>query len=186
MKFRVTALICLICLLTGCKSQNVLDQAVRMRTEILSATGYTFQCEVTADYGDKLYTFLMDCRGDQGGNLTFTVTEPATIAGICGKISSDEGALTFDDRVLAFETIADDYLTPVTAPWIFLKGLRSGYISSCAETDNGYCIEVDDTYKASSFRLNIGVDSDWTPNGVEIYWNNRRIITMKVDNFMIL
>lgn len=186
MKPWVAAFLCVICVLTGCGSRNSMKRSIDLRSDILAANGCSFQCKITADYGERIYVFGMDCQTDKDGNLTFTVNEPTTISGICGKITQEEGALTFDDRVLAFETIADDCLTPVSAPWVYIEAIRSGYINSCVETDSGYCIEIDDTYKGSSLRLQIYTDSDSAPTGGEIFWNNRRILTLQVDNFKIL
>lgn len=187
MKYRLAAIMCVICLLSGCSSgTNAMEQAVRLRTAILSGEGCSFQCKITADYGEKIYTFDMNCQADKEGNLTFTVTSPETISGICGTITQSEGVLTFDDRVLAFETIADENLTPVSAPWVFLKTLRNGYIKSCASTDEGFFMEIDDTYAESSLQLRIYTDTKSKPMGGEIFWNNRRILTLQVDNFTIL
>lgn len=186
MKRRFAVFVCVICLLSGCSSRNSMDEAIRLRTDLLAGSGCSFQCEITADYGEKLYTFGMECQGDQEGNLLFTVTEPTTIAGICGRVTGTEGALTFDDRVLAFETIADGYLTPVSAPWVFVKTLRSGYLRSCVETEDGFCMEIDDTYAESSLQLRIYTDKNAVPTGGEIFWNNRRILTLEVDHFTIL
>ena len=186
MKLRLAVIVCLSLLLTGCSRRNSLDHAIRLRTELLSGNGCSFQCEITADYGEKLYTFGMDCQADEEGNLAFSVTAPTTITGICGTVSDTKGGLTFDDRVLAFETIADGYLTPVSAPWVFLKTLKSGYIKSCIATEYGFCMEIDDTYQESSLQLRIYTDSKSVPTGGEIFWNNRRIITIQVDHFTIL
>lgn len=186
MKRRLAVLVCALYLLSGCSSHNNMDKAISLRTDILSGSGCAFECEITADYGEKLYTFGMECKGDKEGNLTFTVSKPTTIAGICGSVTGTKGALTFDDRVLAFETIADGYLTPVSAPWVFLKTLRSGYLRSCVETEDGICMQIDDTYAESSLQLWIYADKNAVPTGGEIFWNNRRILTLHVDQFTIL
>ncbi len=186
MKLRLAVLVCVISLLSGCGGRNSMDKAVGLRTDLLAGEGCSFQCEITADYGEKIYTFGMDSQADREGNLVFSVTAPVTIAGICGTVTGTEGTLTFDDRVLAFETIADGYLTPVSAPWVLIKTLRSGYLKSCVETENGFCMEIDDTYAESSLQLRIYTDKNAVPTGGEIFWINRRILTLQVDNFTIL
>ena len=72
----------------------------------------------------------MDCKADSSGNLTFTVVKPETISGITGTLSGDGGNLTFDDTALHFELMAENQLSPVSAPWILIKTLRNGYITS--------------------------------------------------------
>ena len=97
----------------------------------LLAQAVSFDAEITADYGDKTYTFAMHCESDTKGDMTFTVTAPESIAGISGTISASGGKLTFSDTALAFDLMADDQLSPVSAPWILMKTLRSGYLTSC-------------------------------------------------------
>lgn len=183
----VTAiLVCVVILLTGCANSNTpTDKALTLRNQIETSNGCTFHTTVTADYGEKLYVFSMDCQTDKEGNLTFTVTKPDTIAGITGKISASGGALTFDNQVLAFQTMADGLVTPVTAPWILMKTLKSGYLKGCAETENGFEISADDSYSDNTLHLQINVKENFPTSG-EIFWNGRRVLTLTVENFRYL
>jgi len=156
-----------------------------LRNKLLDSNGCSFRAVITADYGEKVYEFSMDCATDKEGNLTFLVTEPATIAGISGKISEKGGAVTFDDKVLAFQTIADGQVTPVTAPWLFMKTLRSGYIKGCTQDESNFLISIDDSYAENDLRLNITVEKNLPASG-EIFWKGRRVMTVLVDDFVYL
>ena len=143
MRGKLTVFLCIVMLLCGCKNSNEpVSKAISIRNKLLEGNGCSFSAKVHADYGEKLYTFKMDCQVDQTGNLTFSVIEPATIHGIAGKVSTVGGAITFDDKILAFPTIADGQVSPVSAPWLLIKTLRSGYIKGCAELDDGFTIDV--------------------------------------------
>lgn len=186
MRYRLAAIICVLLMLSGCKgSGDSLDRAVALRNRILRADGCSLTATVTADYGEQIYVFKMDCKTDKEGNLSFTVTEPATIAGITGKISGTGGAITFDDKVLAFQTIADGLATPVTAPWLLMKTLRSGYLKDAAETEQGFEMSIDDSYAEESLQLRIHTAGD-LPASAEIFWQSRRILTIAVENFSFL
>ena len=185
---RLKVVVCLIValLFTGCKNTSApLENAISLRNKILASNGCSFSATVTADYGDAVYHFSMDCTADKEGNLTFRVTEPETIAGIQGKLTATGGALTFDDQVLAFPTLADGEISPVTAPWVFMKTLRSGYIRSCTEGNSSYQIEIDDSYEEDALRLLISIN-DYVPTNGEIFWNGRRVITINVEHFAFL
>ena len=52
-----------------------------LRSRLLAGT-VSFDAEITADYGDELYTFSMHCQSDLQGQVTFTVTQPENISGI--------------------------------------------------------------------------------------------------------
>ncbi len=178
--------VCMVFLLTGCANTNApIDKAIELRNEIENSNGCTFSTTVTADYGEKIYVFSMDCQSDQEGNLVFTVTAPDTIAGITGKITAAGGALTFDGQVLAFQTMADGLVTPVTAPWILMKTLKSGYLKGCAVSDTGYEISADDSYADGALHLKIMVQGN-VPSSGEIFWNGRRVLTMTVEEFRYL
>lgn len=186
MRVKAAVLLCLIVLLTGCKSaKEPLDRALALRNQIAESNGCSFHTTVTADYGEKLYTFEMDCQTDKEGNLTFTVTKPDTIAGITGKVSAAGGALTFDDKVLAFQDMADGQVTPVAAPWLFINSLKSGYLKGCGEIHNGIEISIDDSYRDDALHLIVSTDAD-VPNSAEIFWKGRRVLTLAVDNFVYL
>ncbi len=186
MRLKVAAIMCVLCLLCGCaNSGESVNKALAMRSKLSNSAGCSFHTVVNADYGDKLYKFSMDCKTDQEGNLIFCVTEPETIAGITGKISSSGGAITFDDKVLAFQTIADGQITPVTAPWLLIKTLAGGYINGCTTGDDGYQISIDDSYEEDALRLNIWIQGD-VPVSAEIFWQGRRFLTLSVEDFAFL
>ena len=143
-------------MLTGCDTGNdALNQAMDLRKRILEAQECRFQSAVTADYGENIYTFQMDCVVDSNRTLEFTITDPQTIAGITGRITDSEASLIYEDKILAFPMLAEGVLTPVSAPWIFINTLRSGYITGCGEEKDGLCLYIDDSYEDNPLHLQI-------------------------------
>lgn len=180
---RIIAVLCLLTLLAGCAGAgNELDRAMALRAKML-AQGVAFDAEITADYGDKTYQFIMECQADSQGELTFTVKEPQSIAGITGKLSAAGGRLTFDDKALAFGLLADDQITPVSAPWILLRTLRSGYLTSCGLDGGVVRVAIDDSYEEDALHLDIWLDENDLPKRGEILWKGRRILSVNVKNF---
>ena len=117
----------ILLLLTGCTQEENLDGPLELRKK-LNGSGCTFRARVTADYGEDLYVFSMDCRTDTKGRLDFQVLEPESIAGINGIVEGQEGKLTFDDKAVAFPLVSEGQPVPVSGPWQLLRLLRSGYI----------------------------------------------------------
>lgn len=186
MRVKLAAVLCLAILLTGCKSANKsLEQALLLRNKLSQSNGCRFSTTVVADYGEQVYTFAMDCQADSSGNLEFEVTSPETIAGITGKISNQGGAITFDDKVLGFQTMADDRVTPVTAPWLFIKSLCSGYLKDCCEINDGIQLSLDDSYNDHALHLQVLVRNE-LPVSAEIFWDGCRCLTLTVENFTYL
>lgn len=169
--------------LCGCTDTEAqLDRAMGLRAKLL-ASAVTFDAEITADYGDKSYTFCLKCSSTTDGNVTFSVTQPSTIAGITGSVGSDGGKLTFDDTALAFELMADGQLSPVSAPWVLMKTLRGGYLTSCTQEEDSLRIAIDDSYEEDALHLDIWLDSQDLPKYAEVYWQGRRLLTISVSNF---
>ena len=183
---KIAAFISMLIILSGCANVNAsIDKAIKLRNEIEQSNGCAFVATVTADYGEKIYVFSMDCTTDKEGNLSFTVIAPETISGIAGTISDAGGSLKFDDKVLAFQTMADGLLTPVTAPWILINTLKCGYIKGCTEDENGFDISADDSYADNAMHLLIKVRNQLPVSG-EIFWNGRRLLTITVEGFRFL
>lgn len=184
---RTGILLLLVLLLSGCTGvRREIERGMQLRAKLLAAQGCSFDAEVTADYGDKIYTFTMICSADSRGNLAFTVSEPETIEGITGTISDEGGALTFDDTALQFDLMADDQISPVSAPWILLKTLRGGYLTSAAVEEELLRLTIDDSYEEDALQLDIWLNSEDIPVRSEILYDGRRILSLTVSNFQIL
>ena len=178
----------LLCfLLCGCRAADgAMDRGLALRSSLLQASGCEMDAVITADYGDKTYTFAMGCQFDARGKLSFTVTSPQTISGITGTVDAEGGNLIFDDTALAFPLLADDQLSPVSAPWIFMKTLRGGYITSAGVVDENVRLIIDDRYEEDALTLHIWLDREGIPHLAEIFHNGYRILTVEVNNFRIL
>lgn len=183
---RWLAVLMLAIVLAGCAgADQELGRAMALRERLLTAKSCGFTAEITADYGDVLYSFAMDCAADQKGNISFTVTAPETIAGITGTLGKDGGRLTFDSTALAFDMLAEGQVSPVSGPWILLSTLRGGYLTACAKEGEDLRLSIDDSYEDDALHLDIWLDGDDRPIRGEILWQGRRILSMDVRNFTI-
>lgn len=183
---RIFILLLMIVMLCGCSGgAEQIDRAMALRGKIQQKE-VSFDAVVTADYGDKIHTFSMECQADTLGNLRFKVTEPENIAGISGTISKGSGKLTFDDQVLAFDILADELISPVSGPWVLMETLRSGYLTSCSTEGDLLRVAIDDSYEENALHLEVWLDSNDVPKQCEIYWQGRRLLSMDVKNFTFL
>lgn len=180
---------CAVCilflLLTGCSENDELQAGMELRSKLLQASGCAFSVSAAADYGSELYSFSMDCTADRQGEIAFTVTQPESISGISGKLHSDSGELIFDNTALHFPLMADQQLSPVSAPWILLNTLRSGCITSACEEEGIIRLSVDDRYEEDALRLDIWLDEGQLPVHADILQEGRRILSLDVKNFVI-
>lgn len=184
---KVCVLLGLLLLLTGCSGKNVeLEKAMELRAKLLKAESVTFGVDISADYGDTLQLFSMDCRADDRGNIGFTVTAPETISGITGTISDGNGALTFDDTALQFGLLTDEQLSPISAPWIMLKALRSGYLTAAGTEGESIRLTIDDSYEEDALQLDIWLNDQDLPQRAEVLYDGKNILSLVIKSFQIL
>ena len=184
---RIICALLLVILLAGCDDKNTaMDQALEFRNSLLNAGSVSFNAAITADFGDILHSFKMSCHWDRSSVIKFTVLEPVSISGITGTISSDNGKITFDDQALLFDTLADGMITPVSAPWVVMMAMQSGYIKGAGIQDDGYIIQLDDSYKEKTLHINLNMTLDCIPDFAEIFYDGRRVVSISFENFTIL
>ncbi len=181
------SLLLILVLFSGCSAEHgELDRAMTLRAKLLGTSECTYDALVTADYGDEINTFRMECTASGNGDVAFKVSEPETISGITGTLTGSGGKLTFDDKALAFDMMADGQLSPISAPWVFLKTLRGGYVTSCGSDGDGIRVSIDDSYEEDALHVDIWLDAQDIPVRAEIIYDDRRILTMDIENFRIL
>ncbi len=163
-----------------------MEQALKFRRSLLQASAGTFDAVITADFESTLQSFKMNCQWDSTDQMKFTVLEPNSISGITGTISQDNGKIAFDDKALFFETIADGQITPVSAPWVMMLAMKSGYIKGAGVNESGYLFQLDDSYKENSLNLNLQMNNDCVPIFAEIFYDGRRVVSITLENFTIL
>ena len=180
---KVLSAVLLVLFMFGCSNEaEYTDDILSLRNILNDGKSCQFTAAVSADYGESIYTFSAACTTDAKNNMKVTVIEPNSIAGVCGTISAESGALVFDDHVLAFEMIADGIITPISTPWLLMKALRGGYISSYSAES----VRVDDTFRGCEFTAEVRFDEHGDPNEAEFIWNGKRIVSMTINDFEIL
>ena len=162
-----------------------MDRAMALRQRLFQS-GCSFEAAITADYGATQHSFRLQCQADSEGNLEFYVLEPQTITGITGTIAGGEGKLTFESKAVAFELLAQGQLSPISAPWLLLKALRGGYLSSCGTEDGMYHLSIDDSYSRDAMRMEIWFDQQDRIQCCQIYWQGRMLLEMNVEKFVFM
>lgn len=180
---QVCALLIIVCLLNGCGSENAeLNRVLNFREKLLKER-CSFTTEITADYGDKIYTFQVGCTADANGEVSFIVIAPESISGVAGTMKGDSGFLTFDDQVLAFPLLADGEVSPVSAPWLLIKALRGGYITSAGKDGADLLAIMNDSYEQDALQVDVWLNDLDVPFCADIMWQGRRVLSMKIKDF---
>lgn len=176
----------LLLTLTGCdETPKELDAGMQLRSQLLQASGCTFSSQITADYYDRLFCFAVDCSVDTNGTVSFTVMQPDSISGISGTLAGVGGQILFDDVALTFPLTAEDLPSPVSTPWILMKALRSGFLTSACQENGQIRLSVDDRYDDEALKVDIWLNQNKLPEHADILIAGKRILTVSVSNFQI-
>ncbi len=180
---RIVVLFLTMILLTGCGGAgDEMDAALQLRSQCLGAQTVSFRAEMTADYIDTMEQFTLSCEADSDGVITFCVEEPEEISGITGTVSGQEGALTFDEKMIAFPLMADERLSPISGPFVMMKALRSGVITACVREDEQLHVTINDSYSDDPLTVEIWAQDDQI-KAAEISWQGRRFLSMQIEEY---
>ena len=98
------------------------------------------------------------------------------------QITADYGDKTYQ---FSMACQGDDQVTPVSAPWILLKTLRSGYLTAAGTEGDQLHLTIDDSYEDDALTLDIWLDGEDVPIRAEILYDGRRILSLTVVNFQV-
>ena len=133
---RLGVLMMSLCLvLTACGGAGGMSEAERLaldiRGELLEMDGCAASLEVTADYGQRVYTYGMELNWRRGGETLLTLTSPENIAGVTARISAGETALEYDGTRVETGPLDGSGMSPVDAVPVLLDYAEGGYIAAC-------------------------------------------------------
>ena len=181
----VVVAVLVLCLLTGCSKKSGIEPALELRNSVINARTCSFIATITADYGDEIFSFKMSCVSDESGKISFRVMEPDTIENISGYIDTDGGELVFDDQVLVFPLLTDEYLSPISVPWLLIRTVRGGFIVSGGGAGEYYKLQIDDSFNEERLSADIWLDEKNFPVYCDFLWDNKRILSAEITDFTI-
>lgn len=182
---KIVCTVFLLIFLFGCgREQTQMDPVLQLRDQ-LENSPCSFTALVTADYGDAIYQFSLDCVYTESGDLQFQVLTPETISGICGQVAAEGGKLQFEDVFLGFSLLADGQISPVSAPWVIMRALTAGYITSVGVDGQYLRATIQDSYAADAFTVDFWLEDKLIPVQADIIWKNRRILSVRIKDFQM-
>ena len=127
-------------LLSGCKAggggeESPENLAALIRGEYLNLTAWTATVSVTADYGQRVYDFVLDVSWEKDGETVLTVVEPELIAGITARLKEDGAYLEYDGASLETGELDGQGLSPVSALPALLNAVQTGFIAEVGRED---------------------------------------------------
>ena len=159
-----------------------MTKGIAFRSRIISSGGCGFRVRITADYGQEVREFTLDCDSDGEGNVSFCVVEPDSIADITGVINGDEGTVTYDGLQLAFPLFVNDQISPVSASGLVLDCWLNEYILSAGMTDQIYRVTYEKKIQEKALLIDTYFEKD-IPISAELCYNGYRIMNLMISEF---
>jgi hypothetical protein len=127
--FPFLLLLCL--LLSGCLGRSHSEKAsfLKLRAAWLEEGTARLHARVLADYGDRVYTFLLRYEGTGEGGV-LTVEEPWLLSGVEAELKKDSVILHYDGVMLDTGAILGT-LSPLEAFPMLLRSWQSGSVTDC-------------------------------------------------------
>ncbi|MCD7838656.1 MAG: hypothetical protein LUG65_07075 [Clostridiales bacterium] len=178
----------LLCLpLSGCGDAPKPEDAVReMRSLYQSAESVSAVADITADYGQRVYTYTAAVEGNVSAG-TLTVQAPENIAGTVIQWAEDDTSLSYEETTLETGALSDSGLSPADAIPAVLASCRAGALVECAwEEDGGVlCAELENP-EDESVTVSCWFDAEsYALQCAELAENGVTVLTLVFSNFGI-
>ena len=178
-------LLCLLCACAGKRTESV-QAPVDFRAGLLRAGGCSLRLEATADVGDQVCVFVLDCVLGADCSAELTLREPETLEGITARIDGDTGSLRFDDVCVTFGLPADSRLSPMEAPGMLIRAWIEGYIASAGTEGEEGCAVYEVGYGPDACRVETRFDADGIPIRAELSLEGRVICKFEISEYQLL
>ena len=157
-------IILVLVLLAGCGrdsggGQGAEELALEIRTEYIGMTALSAGLEVTADYGERVYTYGMALAWDQEAGTTLTLTAPEAVAGVTLQVKDGETALEYDGVRLETGPLSEAGISPVDAVPALLRQVREGFIAACCTEQLGEREALRVCYRAPEAQPGTGTET---------------------------
>ena len=135
MKKRLCALMMTLVLpLTACgggEGNEAEETLSKIRGQYLELTACSGHADLTADYGQRVYTYGVDFTWQKEGETLLTLTAPELVAGTTARIHAGETALEYDGVMLETGPLNPEGLSPIDALPALLTYAREGFAAEC-------------------------------------------------------
>ncbi len=124
--------------------------------------GCSFRAELTADYGDYVVPFALDCETEVNGPTHFTVAAPETLAGITAAVDETGGTVTYDGLMMDFRPVGKRKAR--SGGRSGRRGILRSSPTAGGEEDGRFRATYEKDYEEKMLKVDT-----WFENGIPIY-----------------
>lgn len=93
--------------------------------------------ELTADYGQRVYSYTVSFSGTSRDGMNLTITAPEEVAGITASIKEGQTVLSYDGIRLETGPLNPEGMSPLDAIPAVFSAMQSGYIAETSSETLG-------------------------------------------------
>lgn len=94
----------------------MMQSALDFRSDLMKQEHCSFTLDITADFGEKVYSFAGQCQYDMEQGGAIALTAPENLAGISASVSLDGAKVEFEDVQLELGQMAEGHVSPMQLP----------------------------------------------------------------------
>ena len=162
-----------------------MQRALDFRTALLQSGGCAFTAEVTADYGEQVYRFTMDCTWSPDGGAALTLTAPQTLEGIRAEVSADGARVAYEDTEVGFAELAGGRVSPMRLPYLLAESWYRGYISACGWEDGVLRATYLLGYDEDEITVDTWLDASGLPVRAAVSYQGQTLLKAELHHFSL-
>ena len=182
----VITLMGILCM-SGCEKEgDVMQNALDFRASVLNAAVCTYEGNITANYGDRMYTCTAQCQYSPSElTAVMTLTAPESISGIVATTTSDSGVVEFEDVAVEFGELGNGNVAPMELSQLVGDAWTKGWIESVSQEGEDWLYTYRLGYDEEELVIYTRLTPQKIPYAVEIYENDTCILEVDIGDFSI-
>lgn len=168
------------------------EEARQIRTQFLGVDSCAGTAEVTADYGQRVYTFTLDFTWQREGETALTLTAPQDLAGLTARVEQDQARLEFDGVILDTGELTGEGLTPLELVPSLMGWVQTGFMSQCVYEDLGEAPALRVGFRDPEVQAGAGAEctvwfsrEDHSILRAELFWNGELVLSGEFSNITL-
>ena len=162
-----------------------MQQALDFRAALLQSGGCQFQAAVTADYGEQIFEFTLDCAYTPENGAKMTVVTPESIAGITAVVTPGGASIEYDGASFALGKLAGGHLAPMALPELLGRCWCSEYILAAGTSQDGWRLTCVSGYDSDELRVDTWLDDAGQPEYCEISYDGQMLLRAELTAFQL-
>lgn len=179
----------LLCACGGQKEPDAQEQAVALQKQWRDMTACSGHLELTADYGERVFSCGMDLVYDRVTGGSLTLTQPELVKGLTARFQGDDLTLSYEGVSLETGPLTQEGLSPLEAVPTLYRLLTQYDPAVCERTEDTLQLTLRDYggQPGEGLEAVIAFEAETgKPLTGGLYWEGAQIIDVQMTDFQMM